>query len=77
MGEKCNKNKECSSKKCVEGYCDMQLDGPSENRIAGVKGLLIICVLIIIIAISCCVYCCCKKRNKKNNQNKSHYNNLI
>jgi len=77
MGEKCNKDKECSAKRCNDkGYCGMQLDGPSDNRIGGGTGFLIIIILIIIITISCCIYCCYKKRNRKNIQNKSFYNDL-
>jgi len=71
----CNTNDECSSNVCNNGGCTMQLDGPSDNRIGGVKGLQIICILLCICIISCLIYRCYTKKKKEKKIN--NYNNLF
>jgi len=46
FNEKCNNNNECSSKKCVNSYCNQQNNGPNES-----EGMIVMIYLIILIFI--------------------------
>ena len=61
----CKINDECSSKKCNNGYCEMQLEGPSDGDGAnfGISISMIGALILFIIII--CGFCCCSKKSKK------------
>jgi len=67
----CKNNNECSSKKCLDGFCDMQIEGPSDtDSLSPSISLIIIFIVIIIFILLCiiCFICKCHKSYKGKNK---------
>jgi len=58
-------------KKCIEGTCNQQKEGPDESEGFGIAidACILLSIILIIISICCCCYCCCfpnkYEKNKK------------
>jgi len=67
----CKNNNECSSKKCSDGFCDMQMKGPSDiDSLSHSISLIILFIVIIIIFILLCIICFCKCHKSYKGKNK-------
>jgi len=66
----CNNDDECSSKICSNGFCNLQMYGPSDNEMPP-DSFFVIYYSIVFISLTSILCCCCRSYRRHKNQLKN------